>query len=493
MSVAGDVSLIATLNNLYEFMSQQNCHGYIVGGFIRDWLIGKQTNDVDIAVDGNALNVANEVARNFGGKFVLLDEENGIVRVVIDEEQQLHFDFSSFYGNIESDLARRDFTIDAMAVELGQLKETLQLKPIDPFNGRKDLENRIIRAVSEQVFANDAVRLLRAVRLTAELDFTIEPNTDALIHQYAQSITQVAGERVREELMRLLNLPQTAHYLYYLDKLGLLLALIPELTQTKGVEQPVEHFWDVFEHSLQTVAATEFLVRENTWEYGGEEMLSTVPWSDVIAAHLSQGVSSGSNHKSLLKLGGLLHDIAKPKTKVLDESGRARFLGHTKEGAEMTANILERLRFSHREIDLVAHLVYHHLRPVQMANEGELPSQRAIYRYFRDTGDAGIDILFLALADYLASRGPLVHMETWKRHCQLVNYILAEQEKQKYRVMPMNLVNGHDLMNNFGLTPGPLIGKVLAIVHEAQASGDINTKKEALALAQKELTLQTQQ
>jgi len=308
-----------------------------------------------------------------------------------------------------------------------------------------------------------------------------------LIRRYSQSVTIVAGERVREELLRLLNLPRAAHYLHYLDKLDLLVTLVPELAQTKGVEQPVAHFWDVFEHSLQTVAATEFLIRQNTWEYGNEEILATVPWSNAIEQHLSQDVSGGSNHKSLLKLGGLLHDIAKPKTKFLDDTGRARFLGHTKEGAEMTATILERLRFSRSEIDLVESLVYHHLRPAQMTNEG-LPTQRAIYRYFRDTGDVGIDILFLALADYLASRGPLVHMDTWRKICQLVNYILTEQEKQKDRVTPPKLVDGHDLMNSFGLTPGPLIGKLLATVHEAQASGEITTKEEALTLVQRELS-----
>jgi poly(A) polymerase len=481
MPASQTASLISALGKLDEFLAQQNCRAYIIGGFIRDWLLGKQSNDVDIAVEGNALSIADEVAKNLGGKFVLLDEVDGIARVIINKKHEWHFDFSSFSGSIESDLARRDFTIDAMAVELSQLKETSQLKPNDPFQGRKDLENRVIRAVSEQVFANDAIRLLRAIRLAAELDFTIEPTTETSIRLHSQSIIKVAGERVREELLRLFNLPRTAYYLHYLDKLGLLTALVPELAQGKGVEQPTVHFWDVFEHSLQTVASVEFLTRENTWDYGNEEMLAITPWSDVIEAHLSQEVSSGSNHKSLLKLGALFHDIAKPKTKSIDDTGRARFLGHAKEGAMMTASILERLRFSRREIDLVEKLVYHHLRPAQMSNEG-LPTQRAIYRYFRDTGDAGIDILFLALADYLASRGPLINMEAWRKNCQLINHVLTEHEGQKMRVTPLKLIDGNDIMDIFYLTSGPLIGELLATVREAQASGEINTKEEALAL-----------
>jgi len=525
MSFIKSGNLPATLAKISHLLAIQKKQGYIVGGFIRDWLLERKTNDIDIAVSGAAITIARKVAEEIEGKFVLLDDVNNIARVVVIEDEQpgrtsqnqelhgaeWHFDFSPFTGDIESDLARRDFTINAMALELSQFVTTSTatkmssrksasfltekqspLKLIDPFSGKEDLRDKIVRGVSEQIFEADAARLLRAVRLAAELDFTIEPKTESLIRRYSQAITEVSGERVREELLRLLTPPRAAYYLRYLDKLGLLLALIPELAESKGVEQPTVHFWDVFEHSLQTVAAVEFLIRESDWEYSNDDMLSTAPWSDVIERHLSQEVSRGSNHKVLLKLAGLFHDIAKPMTKSIDDTGRARFLGHTKEGAAMTANILERLRFSNREIRLVESLVYHHLRPVQMSNE-EFPTQRAIYRYFRDTGDADIDILVLALADYLASRGPLASMEEWGKNCQLINYILAEHDKQQAKILPVKLIDGHDIMNNFGLAPGPLVGKLLAIVNEAHASGEISTKEEALALVRRELSAVSKQ
>jgi len=521
MSFIKSGHLPATLVKISHLLDIQKKQGYIVGGFIRDWLLERKTNDIDIAVSGAALTIAREVAEEIGGKFVLLDDVNNVARVVVIENEQprvtsqnqelrgadWHFDFSPFTGDIETDLARRDFTINAMALELSQFvtastatkmssrksasfltEEQSPLKLIDPFSGREDLRDKIVRGVSEQIFEADAARLLRAIRLAAELDFAIEPKTESLIRRYSQTITEVPGERVREELLRLLTLPRTVYHLRYLDKLGLLLALIPELAESKGVEQPTVHFWDVFEHSLQTVAAIEFLIRESDWEYSNDDMLSTAPWSDMIDRHLSQEVSSGSNHKVLLKLAGLFHDIAKPMTKSIDDTGRARFLGHTKQGAAMTANILERLRFSNREIRLVESLVYHHLRPVQMAHE-EFPTQRAIYRYFRDTGEAGIDILILALADYLASRGPLVSMEEWGKNCQLINYILAEHDKQQVKILPVKLIDGHDIMKNFDLAPGPLIGKLLAIVNEAHASGELSTKEEALALIRRELSV----
>jgi len=513
-------NLLAILAKISHLLTTQKKQGYIVGGFIRDRLLKRETNDIDIAVSGDAINIARKIAKETGGKFVLLDDANNVARVVVIENEQpgktardqelrgieWHFDFCSFAGDIKSDLARRDFTVNAMAVELSQFVAAATatrlssrksaaaaagkrpaLKLVDPFSGKEDLRGKIVRKVSEQIFEADAARLLRAVRLAADLDFTIEPDTESLIRRYSQAITEVAGERVREELLRLLTRPRATYYLRYLDKLGLLLALIPELAESKGVEQPTVHFWDVFDHSLQTVAAVEFLLRESDWEYSNEDMLTTAPWSDAIDRHLSQEVSSGSNHKVLLKLGGLFHDVAKPMTKSIDDTGRARFLGHTKQGAAMTANILERLRFSNRETRLVESLVYHHLRPVQMAND-ELPTQRAIYRYFRDTGEAGIDILLLALADYLASRGPLASMEEWRKHCQLINYILAEHDRQQAEILPVKLIDGDDIMNTFDLAPGSLIGRLLTMVNEAHASGDLSTREEALALVQRELS-----
>jgi poly(A) polymerase len=512
--------LPAALGEITRLLAVQEKRSYIVGGFIRDCLLGRKTNDIDIAINGAAVNTAREVAEEIGGKFVLLDEVNEIARVVVtrDEQQnegfhdaEWHFDFSAFPQDIETDLARRDFTINAMALELGQFatagatadkvsrklarffaEDRSPQRLIDPFSGKEDLRNKIVRGVSEQIFEADPARLLRAVRLAAELDFTIEPETESLIRSCSQAITKVSGERIREELLHLLTLPRAAYYLRYLNDLGLLLALVPELAESKGVEQPTVHFWDVFEHSLQTVATVEFLMRESDWQHGKEDMLTIAPWSDTIDGHLSQEVSNGSNHKVMLKLAALFHDIAKPMTKSIDDTGRARFLGHTKLGAAMTASVLERLRFSNREIRLVESLVYHHLRPVQMANEG-LPTQRAIYRYFRDTGDAGIDILLLALADYLASRGPLASWEEWKGNCHLINYILAEHDTQQAKILPMKLIDGHDIMHTFGLAPGPLIGELLAAVNEAHASGELSTRQEALALVQRELSAMSKQ
>ncbi len=477
------------LTNISHLLAREGVQSYLVGGFVRDMLLGRDTADIDIAVAADALEIAPRIAAALGGKYIPLDTVNRIARVVLFNHEtapskgKWEIDFSTLNGDIEHDLAQRDFTIDAMAIELREIipESWNSSLIIDPFNGQDDLRRGVIRVVGETSFEADPARLLRAVRLAAELGFSIDSETEALIQHYCHLITGVAGERIREELLRIFAIPGTGQLLTYLDELGLLTAMIPELTAAKGVGQPPVHFWDVFDHSLKTVTAVDFLLRQGTWEHKDEEVLTAVPWSAVLSQHFNREVSHSSTRRSLLKLAVLLHDIAKPQTKTLDEGGRARFLGHPTEGAEIATRILERLRFSTREIKLVEVMIKHHLRPGQMSNNNEQPSHRAIYRYFRDTGEAGIDILFLSLADHLATRGPNLDSAQWQEHTQLVEYILEQRFQEKSQVVPLKLIDGHDVINVLGLSPGPKIRELLETVREAQAAGEVSTREEALA------------
>ncbi len=434
---------------------------------------------MDIAVSNEAIEIAKKVAERVGGRYVLLDEVNHIARIImVDQEQPVYLDISAFGATIEDGLSRRDFTVNAMAIELsGFLSGSATL--VDPFNGINDLKKKIIKAVSSKIFEDDAVRLLRAVRLAAQLEFDIDARTKQLMKKQANLIMSIAGERQRDELLKLLALPCCSDWLRYLDEVNLLTVVMPELEFLRGVKQPKEHYWDVFNHSLETVVTVEFLLHERVWSYGSRDMLRVVPWSIDLERHFDDDVASNNNRRVSLKIAALLHDIAKPQTKTVDQTGRIRFIGHAKEGAVKAADILARLRFSSREIKLVESLIAHHLRPIQIASQG-LPTNRAIYRYFRGTGYAGIDILFLALADYLAARGPRWDFEEWGQHNRLISYMIAEHQRQQEERLPVKLVDGHTLMTIFGLTSGPLIGKLLRLVYESQAVGEIKTRDEAI-------------
>ncbi len=475
------------LTEISRFLNDKGIPAYLVGGFVRDMLLGRDTADIDIAVGADALSVAREIAAALNGKYIPLDEENGVGRVFLPDSRW-QIDFTTLKGDIERDLARRDFTIDAMAIEL---KARLDIENLtDPFNGRDDLSRGLVRAVGETVFEADAARLIRAVRLAAELDFHLDDPTEKLIRQHSHLITGVSGERVREELMRLLALPGAGKRLAYLDELGLLTALIPELDPARGVDQPTVHVWDVFDHSIQTVVAVEYVLREGPWPYVGEDILVPTPWSPELSRHFDEAVSSGSTRRSLIKLAALLHDIAKPRTKTIDDDGRARFLGHPEEGAATAVAIMTRLRFSNREIKLVELLVKYHLRPTQMSHEG-FPTRRAIYRYFRDTGEAGIDLLYLCLADHLATRGPTIDPRQWLEHTQMTDYVLAGHLEEESVAAPPRLIDGHDLMKIFGLSPGPRLGNLLEALREAQAAGEVTNRQQALDYVER-LSKQTQ-
>jgi poly(A) polymerase len=229
----------------------------------------------------------------------------------------------------------------------------------------------------------------------------------------------------------------------------------------------------------------DFILHQGVWEYQNEAVLSLVPWTASTAEYFDQPVNSGSTRRSLVKLAALLHDITKPQTKAFDENGRMRFLGHPEAGADVAAEILERLRFSAKEIKLVSLMVKYHLRPTQMSQDN-MPTGRAIYRYFRDVGDVGIDTLYLSLADHLATRGPELLPDQWEYHTNLVTYILKEHFKQK-KTAPLKLINGNDLINVFGMKPGAEMGELLESIREAQASGELTTRDEALEFVRNSL------
>ncbi len=481
--------VLKLLRQLDAFVSARGVESFLVGGLVRDALLGRDTADIDIAVRADALEVAREVALFTGGGYAAIDAKDRIGRVVLagtgspmPDGKQCSIDFSTVADSIEEDLLRRDFTIDAMAFRLSEMSSDPQrARLIDPSGGCQDIESGVVRVVSEQAFLADPVRLLRAVRLAAELGFKLDGETEAGVVRHARLITTTAGERLREELLRLLALPGGHELFAYLDRLGLLAALIPELALTRDVTQPKEHFWNVLDHSLHAVTAVDFLLRRGAWLGMGNEVLSPVPWSDELADYFAAEVRCGSTRRQLLKLAALLHDIAKPQTMTRDIRGRWRFFGHGSQGAEATVGILERLRFSVRETRLVATMVEHHLRPVQLSQGDELPSHRAIYRYFRDAGESGVDILFLSLADHLATRGPGLDLASWRVHAREAAYILEQRNQQAERTTVERLINGHDLIGVFGLEPGRTIGEILKQVQEAQATGELTDRESALS------------
>ena len=473
------------LSNLKDYLRGRSLPAFVVGGYIRDSLRGLHTRDVDLAVHGDAISLSREMADALGGAFMPLSHAHQNARVALPSpDGPWLIDVSSIQGDILTDLGRRDFTVDAMALPIADWDTPgWEDRILDPFDGRRDIARRIIQALGPSVFRDDPARLLRAVRLAAKLGFQIDVDTRDSISRHAHLLPEAAGERVRDELLTILSLDEAKTHLETLDELGLLYCIIPELGTTKGVQQPKEHYWDVFGHSINAVEGVERLTSRRE----GDPIADLAPWSEEMEERFSQEVSDGHTRRTVLKVAALLHDIAKPQTRMMDDTGRTRFFGHHSLGASMSGPILQRLRMSNRGVEMVSGMVEYHLRPGQISQGDELPTSRAVYRYFRDVGEVATDTLYLSLGDHLAARGPDLDMAGWQRHVDTVAHVLEVGAGVQAQERSPRLIAGHDVIKEFHLAPGPLIGELLESVAEAQATGEVDSPDGALAWVRNKL------
>lgn len=483
-SLHGDSDLQQAMTVLVGYFSTRNRSSFVVGGAVRDAILGRPVGDIDVATEDDPQTFGEGLANALGWNPTPLDDQRGILRIAPPGGIGLHFDVAPLRGGIDEDLGHRDFSIDAMAFPLSGgcvLGDVDDL--IDPHGGMQDLERGVVRALSPQVFSDDPVRLMRAQRLASQLGFAIEERTADAIKERAGLVTTVAPERVREELLKILDADDATASLRSLDRLGLLCELIPELEEARGVEQPKEHYWDVLEHCLEAAGQVQRILGPSAEQ---ESHFDMVPRFDAMDAYFDETVSDGHGRKVLTVLAGLLHDVAKPVTKTTEDSGRVRFLGHHTEGAKVTERVMQRLRLSSRGTALVSTMVEHHLRPGQMAEPGKMPTVRATYRYYRDVSDAATATVYLNLADYLAARGPDLDMDDWSDHCKVAEHILQGRTMGP-KTTHSPLLGGHDIMDEFLLSPGSQVGMLLEVVREAEASGEISTKQEAICLVKSRL------
>ena len=471
-----------------KFFVSRGLRAFLVGGAVRDALLGRKTADLDVAVETTGpglLELARDLANVLEGRYALLHHEMGAARVVLPDGPVI--DLIAAPEGMARDLGRRDFTVNAMAVSLEEMDSgDRHVDVIDLHDGRVDLAAGVLRAVSPEAFDDDPVRLIRAPRFAAQLGLTVFEETRNVIRSKAKMLERSSPERVRDELLKIIAAPGATESIRMLDDLGLLSVVLPELDEAREVSQPKEHYWDVFNHCVETVGKVEAILGprrdEDDWA------LSLVPTFPDMDSYFEEPISDGHSRSTLVRLSGLLHDIAKPATKTREENGRIRFLGHHKVGAEVVDDILGRLRFGTRGRQFVRGLVRHHLRPKLMAERGAVPTRRALFRYYREVGDAAIATLYLNMADYLAARGPLLEHGEWREHCDLMAYILNADFKTP---AAPRLLSGSDVMGEFAIGPGPLVGKLLNAVTEAHAAGEVETRADAMLLVGRMLETET--
>lgn len=471
---------------------------YLVGGAVRDALLGRPIHDLDFVLAGDAIRLARSVADRLRLPFYVLDAERGMGRIIATENgERTTVDFARFRGpDLLADLMARDFTINALALPATASDEAAL---IDPLGGCADLAARRLRATSDRALRDDPVRVIRAVRLAAQLGLAIEPHTWSLLQAEAARVGQPAAERSRDELAHILAGPGPAAALRRLDDLGALAILIPEIEALKGVTQSPPHWRDVWDHTLDVVTRLEAVLaalglqpaisgqQEGPirWPEVGPDLRSALDrYRPYLAEHLAVRLSDERPRRGLLVLAALLHDVGKPGTRSVDQDGRIHFYNHEQVGARLAELRLRALRFSADETAWVTRIIAGHMRPGHLAESSVPLSRRAIYRYYRVLGEAGPDVGLLALADHLATWGTQLQAERWARRLEIVA-TLMEHYFRRYTqtIAPPPLLTGDDLINELELKPGPAIGQILEAIREAQAAGEVRSRAEALALA----------
>jgi putative nucleotidyltransferase with HDIG domain len=454
------------VTDLQRALVELDGSAWLVGGAVRDRLLGRATNDFDVAIEGDPARAAKALARRARGHAFELSEQFGVWRVVA-RDRTWQLDLLPLGGeSIEADLEKRDLTINAIA------EPVAGGAPVDPFGGVGDLRERTLRMVSPAAFERDPLRTLRLVRLACELGFSIDPDTAAAAARCAQGLRAIAPERIFAEFKRLICTDRAVSGLELMEELGIAEVVLPELTELRGVEQSRFHHLDVHAHTLAVLAATIELERDPASGLGEH--------AAAVTRFMEQPLANELTRWQALRFGALLHDIAKPQTRSVTSEGRVTFIGHDTAGGDTARAVLARLRASDRLAEHVAALARHHLHLGFLVHEMPL-SRRAVYRYLRRCSPVPVDVTVLSVADRLATRGDNSE-QAIANHLELAGAMLGEALRW-VADPPRPPVRGDEVARELGVPPGPELGRILAELEEASFAEEISSRQEAIELA----------
>lgn len=477
------------MDRLRPLLAAEASPAYVVGGTVRDAVLGRAIHDIDLIVPSGAISLTFRLADALGYPAYILDDERDVGRILVPGEDTT-LDIARFRGpTLEDDLRARDFTINAMALRVGRRAAS---DVIDHTTGLEDLTAGSIRVIHERSIADDPVRALRAARFAVQLRFELTAETRAAAEAIAPVLLrQTSAERIRDELSRLLALDAPQDGIALLSELDLLAIVLPEIAALDGVTQSPPHHEDVLQHTmsvLRYLALVERLVDGGTeaaaWSSKVEQLVA--PYRAELRQYLDTPLDGGFKGRLLLRWGGLFHDAGKAATRTVEPNGRVRFLGHDEAGTTIAATKLSSFSFSNEALRRVRTIVGGHMRPLYLALEGRPPSRRAAYRYFKALREAGLDIGLLALADHLATYDGTGDDDSWQSLLIVVGTLFHTYfGDYEQTIAPPRLLDGQALMELLAMPPGHEIGRLLRLLEEAQATGEVTTRDEAIAFVQR--------
>ena len=461
----------------------------LVGGAVRDLLLGRPVHDLDYVVEGDGLAAGKKLADQLQAAYYPLDTSRKIGRVVwaVDDET-LVVDISSLSGmTLEEDIRRRDFTINAIAMlPDGQI--------FDLLDGVGDLERRMLRLCSPDSLHTDPVRTIRAVRFLYTFGLTAEPGLDQLVWYAAPFLNRISPERQRDEFVRVLSLSRPHLAVDRLVDWRIADVLLPELIALQDVAQPEPHVFDVYQHTLQTLRWTAWL---DSWLLQGVEARDDLElliqqrldaYRPALRSYLGQPLSAERPRWLWLRFAAIAHDWGKPRTFRESEDGRIHFYRHENLSGELATDWMQRYHCARHEITFVRNVCAQHMRPMNMFIAGDTPTPRALFRFYRDLDSAAPATVLLFLADFLGARGQTVTSTELSDALDLVDAFLKPfLESQNKPPVPDPLLDGKDLIEYFDLRPGPEIGRLLSALQEAQAAGEVETREQAIGYIEEQL------
>ncbi|MBE7712888.1 MAG: CCA tRNA nucleotidyltransferase [Cyanobacteria bacterium SIG26] len=457
-TLADKIKNDALLNNLISFFSNEI---YLVGGSVRDALMGIETHDRDLIVtDIDAKDFSEQVAVFFSGTLIPLDETNKIYRVVLPDKIN-YFDITNPVENsLKKDILRRDLTINAVAINIrtGEI--------IDYCQGLNDIQTKTLKAVCEQNFIDDPLRILRLFRFYSILGFKIHPQTYEYIKKHNHLISNPAKERIQYEIMKLFSGEYAHETLLKMDECGLLELLFPFVKELKQVPPNLHHHLNLFHHSVETVKQVGILYKNSTTE---------------VSEHLNKIDFGGFSRIAHLRLAAFMHDIGKFATWTIEEdTGRHRFIKHEDVGAKQVIPLLKQMCFSNKQIEYIAYIIKKHMYPTAVVSAPEV-NEKVMMRYVRKSEACAIDNIIIAQADRLSALGPEITQEIVTENITSLNKLLKFYLEAKDTLSPIpKLLNGNEVMEILNIKPSPLLGEILNALNEAQISGDIITKEQAM-------------
>ena len=437
---------------------------YLVGGSVRDYLMGIESHDRDIIVmDEDAKNFSLKLQKLFDATFVPLDEENKIYRLVMSDKINYIDITNPVGGTIEKDLMRRDLTINAIAVNINSGEV------VDISGGVTDIKNKCIHCVNEQNFVDDPLRLLRVYRFQSLYNFSIAPETLSAICKYVELIKKPAFERINYEVLRLFSGRYAHVALENMNKTWLLEEIFPFVKELKQVPPNSHHHLDLLHHSIETVKQIQEI-------YDNAQ--------DDVKEHLDRVDFGGFSRLAHLKFAGFIHDIGKFSTWTIEEGGRHRFIGHDDVGSKLAGTMLKKMHFSNKQVDYLTKMIKFHIYPSQLMSSPQI-TEKIMMRFVRKMDANSIDNIILAMADRLSARGPEITDEVVEHNINLLTTLMKFYLDVRETLKPLPIfLTGNDVMEILNIKPSPKLGKIMNSLHEAQLNGDVQTRERAVEFVQ---------